>query len=126
MVNGYAFKSTKYSESGYSIIRIKKKKKGSIDDSDKVYYSEQHKDEFSDSILKEGDILISLTGNVGRAGVIYNKHLPAALNQRVQGLRIKNASELNHQYLFSLLNLDSFEELCIKNASGPQEQGAFC
>ena len=118
MVNGYAFKSTKYSESGYSIIRIANVQKGSIDDSDKVYYSEQHKDEFSDSILKEGDILISLTGNVGRAGVIYNKHLPAALNQRVQGLRIKNASELNHQYLFSLLNLDCFEELCIKNASG--------
>ena len=118
MVNGYAFKSTLYSDSGYSIIRIANVQKGNIDDSDKVYYSEQYKDEFNDSILKEGDILISLTGNVGRAGVVYNKHLPAALNQRVQGLRIKDASELNHQYLFSLLNLDSFEELCIQNASG--------
>ena len=118
MVNGYAFKSNKYSDAGYSIIRIANVQKGTIDDSDKVYYPEQYRGEYSDSILKEGDILVSLTGNVGRVGVIYNKHLPAALNQRVQGLRIKNTSLLNPQYLFSLLNLDDFENLCIKNASG--------
>ncbi len=118
MVNGYAFKSNKYSDAGYSIIRIANVQKGTIDDSDKVYYPESYRSEYSDSILKEGDILVSLTGNVGRVGVIYNKHLPAALNQRVQGLRIKNTSLLNPQYLFSLLNLDDFENLCIKNASG--------
>ena len=118
LVNGYAFKSTKYSDSGYSIIRIANVQKGIIDDSDKVYYPEVYKDEFLESILNEGDILVSLTGNVGRVGVIEQKHLPAALNQRVQGLRIKDESILNHQYLFSLLNLDDFENLCIKNATG--------
>ena len=118
MVNGYTFKSTKYSNQGYSIIRIANVQKGIIEDEDKVYYPEEHKSEFAESILKEGDILMSLTGNVGRVGVIYEQHLPAALNQRVQGLRIKDSSQINHQYLFSLLNLDDFETLCIKNASG--------
>ena len=118
MVNGYTFKSTKYSNQGYSIIRIANVQKGIIEDEDKVYYPEEYKSEFAESILKEGDILMSLTGNVGRVGVIYEQHLPAALNQRVQGLRIKDSSQINHQYLFSLLNLDDFETLCIKNASG--------
>ena len=118
MVNGYAFKSNKYSDAGYSIIRIANVQKGTIDDSDKVYYPELYRSEYSDSILNDGDIVVSLTGNVGRVGVICNKHLPAALNQRVQGLRIKDTSLVNPQYLFSLLNLDDFENLCIKNASG--------
>ena len=82
------------------------------------YNPKQFEYEFRDSVLNEGDILISLTGNVGRVGIIHNEHLPAALNQRVQGLRIKDTSELNPQFLFSLLNLDDFENLCIKNASG--------
>ena len=118
MINGYTFKSTKYSDQGYSIIRIANVQKGTIEDDDKVYYPEGCKDEFTESILKEGDILMSLTGNVGRVGVIYTRHLPAALNQRVQGLRIKDYSQINHRFLFSLLNLDDFENLCIKNASG--------
>ena len=118
MINGYAFRSNHYSDDGYSIIRIANVQKGSIDDSEKVYYPELLKDEFRDSILAEGDILVSLTGNVGRVGVIYKEHLPAALNQRVQGLRIKDSFQLNHQYLYSLLNLDEFENLCVKNASG--------
>ena len=36
-----------------------------------------------DFMLTEGDILMSLTGNVGRVGILTNELLPAALNQRV-------------------------------------------
>ncbi len=118
MVNGFAFKSSQYSNTGYSVIRIANVQKGYIDDSDRVYYPTDLEAVFSESILKEGDILISLTGNVGRVGLISEKHLPAALNQRVQGLRINDETLIDRDFLFNILNLDEFESLCIENSSG--------
>ena len=118
LINGYAFKSSKYSNSGYSVIRIANVQKGYIDDSDRVCYPFELKSEFEDSILREGDILISLTGNVGRVGVVTKKLLPAALNQRVQGLRIKDEHVIDRGFLFNILNLDDFESLCVENSSG--------
>ena len=118
MVNGFAFKSSQYSNTGYSVIRIANVQKGYIDDSDRVYYPTDLEAVFSESILKEGDILISLTGNVGRVSLISEKHLPAALNQRVQGLRINDETLIDRDFLFNILNLDEFESLCIENSSG--------
>lgn len=118
LVNGYAFKSSLYSDEGYSVIRIANVQKGYIDNSDRAYYPVSLEKEFRDSILEKGDILISLTGNVGRVGVITDEHLPAALNQRVQGLRLRKGVPMNNDFLFCVLNLDEFESLCIENASG--------
>jgi len=118
LVNGYAFKSALYSNEGFSIIRIANVQKGYIDNSDRAYYPVSFEKEFKDSILQKGDILISLTGNVGRVGVITDKHLPAALNQRVQGLRLRKGIPMSNDFLFCVLNLDEFESLCIENASG--------
>ena len=118
MVNGYAFKSALYSNEGFSVIRIANVQKGYIDNSDRAYYPVPFEKEFKDSILQKGDILISLTGNVGRVGVITDKHLPAALNQRVQGLRLRKGIPMSNDFLFCVLNLDEFESLCIENASG--------
>ena len=50
--------------------------------------------------LECGDILISLTGNVGRVAIITTEFLPAALNQRVACLRIKNEILLDKSFLF--------------------------
>ncbi len=118
LVNGYAFKSALYSNEGFSVIRIANVQKGYIDNSDRAYYPVSFEKEFKDSILQKGDILISLTGNVGRVGVITDKHLPAALNQRVQGLRLRKGIPMSNDFLFCVLNLDEFESLCIENASG--------
>ena len=118
LVNGYAFKSALYSNEGFSVIRIANVQKGYIDNSDRAYYPVHFEKEFKDSILQKGDILISLTGNVGRVGVITDKHLPAALNQRVQGLRLRKGIPMSNDFLFCVLNLDEFESLCIENASG--------
>ena len=118
LVNGYAFKSALYSNEGFSVIRIANVQKGYIDNSDRAYYPVPFEKEFKDSILQKGDILISLTGNVGRVGVITDKHLPAALNQRVQGLRLRKGIPMSNDFLFCVLNLDEFESLCIENASG--------
>lgn len=115
-INGYAFDSNKYVQNGIQVIRITNVQKGYISDTDKKFYKEEK--ELERYKLIEGDLLISLTGNVGRVGVIKSENLPAYLNQRVSCVRIKNNNLLNKRFLFNFLNSDSFEKTCIKNSKG--------
>ena len=68
--------------------------------------------------LEEGDMLMSLTGNVGRVAKLSKEFLPAALNQRVACLRIKDGVTLDKAFLFNLLNSDYFEQQCIAASKG--------
>ena len=81
------------------------------------FYPENTKEPISKYALKENDLLLSLTGNVGRVGVLQKEFLPATLNQRVACLRPKKEKILA-KYLFYLLNRNTFEKDCIKSASG--------
>jgi len=117
ILNGYAFKSSKYSNKGYRIIRITNVQKGIIVDESPKYYSDKDMVGLERYKLFENDILLSLTGNVGRVGIMNNSLLPAALNQRVACLRLKN-DDVCYEYLFYYLNSDEFENLCIENANG--------
>ena len=117
ILNGYPFKSSLYSNSGIRVIRITNVQKGYVIDSNPKYYPESKINEISNFILKNEDILISLTGNVGRVAILQKEFLPAALNQRVACLRIKDMI-VNKKFLFFYLNNDLFEKLCIKNSTG--------
>ncbi|MCR4743500.1 MAG: restriction endonuclease subunit S, partial [Treponema sp.] len=64
------------------------------------------------------DLLISLTGNVGRVAVMSKEFLPAALNQRVTCLRIKKSDKVNYKYLYYYLLQKSFQKECIKASKG--------
>lgn len=67
--------------------------------------------------LREGDLVMSLTGNVGRVGMLQKSMLPAALNQRVACIRTKS-DEISLNYLFHLFNSDVFERAAIRSARG--------
>ena len=116
IINGYAFKSEKYVNSGIRVIRIANVQKGYIEDNDPVFYPKNYLgiDKYK---LKEGDLLISLTGNVGRVAILQKEMLPAVLNQRVACMRIKS-SGLSKRYLFHFLNSDYFENKCIHASKG--------
>lgn len=115
VLNGYAFKSSKYVSSGYRVMRITNVQKGTLVDDDPKYYEQSN--DLDRYELRVGDILISLTGNVGRVGFVEESILPAYLNQRVGCLRIKS-DEVCKEYLFHWLNNDSFEDNCIRNSNG--------
>lgn len=117
VLNGFAFKSDQYVESGIRIIRIANVQKGYIEDSSPTFYP-MDSVEAKKYQLKENDLLMSLTGNVGRVGLLTSNFLPAALNQRVACLRIKDRSILEKVYLFHVLNSDFFEQKCIEFANG--------
>ena len=117
ILNGFAFKSENYVKSGLRIILISNVQKGYLEDKDPKFYPIDSIKSFDDFILKSDDILMSLTGNVGRVAVIKDSFLPAVLNQRVACLRPNN-NVLNSKYLFQILNSDFFEKNCIDNAKG--------
>jgi type I restriction enzyme S subunit len=116
ILNGYAFKSSHYVENGVRIIRIANVQKGYIDFSDKAFYPSDLSF-IKNYMLKEGDILMSLTGNVGRVALLTADLLPAALNQRVACLRLKDES-IYKKFLFHYLNSSSFENRCIRESKG--------
>lgn len=117
ILNGYPFKSALYSASGIRVIRITNVQKGYVIDSNPKYYPESKINEIRNFILNDEDLLISLTGNVGRVAILDKEFLPAALNQRVACLRNKD-NIIDKKYLYFYLNNDIFEKLCVKNSTG--------
>jgi len=102
--NGYAFKSSEYSEEGYFLMRITNVQQGFIQNNNPKFVRIPINSKLEQFILNEGDILISLTGDVGRVGILKEENLPAALNQRVARVTIKSSLKLDKSYLFNLLN----------------------
>lgn len=117
ILNGYAFKSQKYVDSGIRIIRIANVQDGYIEDDKPVFYPLEMECEIQKYMLEAGDLLISLTGNVGRVAFLDNDMLPAALNQRVGCLRLKNTI-FNKSFLFYYFIRQEFQDSCIKNSKG--------
>lgn len=117
LLNGYAFKSKNYVSSGIRIMRIANVKDGYICDEQPCYYPEDTHEEIEKYMLKAGDMLVSLTGNVGRIGIMPANMLPAALNQRVSCIRLKDDS-VNKKYLFYFFQRKSFVQDCIKASKG--------
>ena len=63
ILNGYAFKSKEYVEDGIRIIRITNVQKGIIQDTDPKYYNIDKIETLKNYMLKENDLLISLTAS---------------------------------------------------------------
>ncbi len=116
ILNGFAFKSENYIGSGIRVIRISNVQKGYIEDNTPAFYPLETKG-LEKYMLEEGDLLISLTGNVGRVAILEKEFMPAALNQRVACLRLKT-DKLSKRYLFHILNSDFFEKQCIQYSKG--------
>ena len=101
--NGYAFKSKEYSTDGYFVMRITNVQQGYISAHSPQYIEIETPSKLTKFILEEDDILVSLTGDVGRVGVVRGEHLPAVLNQRVARVQsISNSVE--RDFLFHYLN----------------------
>lgn len=118
LLNGYAFKSAKYVERGIRIIRIANVQDGYIADDKPCYYPFCTDEDISKYMLTENDLLISLTGNVGRVGMLTKDFLPAALNQRVSCIRIKDSNTVNKKYLYYYFRQKLFIQECVEASKG--------
>lgn len=117
ILNGFAFKSERYVDEGIRVVRITNVQKGYIEDEKPQFYPATEIENIKDYVLRENDLLLSLTGNVGRVAMLDKSFLPAALNQRVACLRIKD-SDVMLKYLYYALLSNKFENDCISSAKG--------
>lgn len=119
--NGFAFKSSEYVDSGFFVMRITNVQDGYIELNNPHYIKEANKS-FKNFVLKEGDILMSLTGNVGRIGIVKKEHLPAVLNQRVAKLFVKDELLLDKDYLLNFLRSPKFFNEVVAGGKGMAQQ----
>ena len=95
--NGYPFPSTSYLSSGqYKIITIKNVQGGLIDSAGASYLDALPARMKKECFLQQGDVLLSLTGNVGRVGIVNEDNL--LLNQRVAKILPKEPDLLPFLY----------------------------
>jgi type I restriction enzyme S subunit len=96
--SGFPFNSDDYSDTGkYKIITIKNVQEGYLETSSVDYVSFLPNNISAFCILKEGDILMSLTGNVGRMCFVDQSNL--LLNQRV-GKLLGEKDFVTYAYFF--------------------------
>lgn len=88
LLNGYAFKSASFDDSGkYKIVTIKNVKDGTFDGDNVSCIKTIPERMLLHCKLEQGDILLSLTGNVGRVCMVIGGNF--LLNQRVAKLKSK-------------------------------------
>ncbi len=118
--NGYAFKSSKYVEAGSRVIRITNVQDGFMADNNPKFIKEDNGEEFADFQLHEGDLLMSLTGYVGRVALFPLSMLPAVLNQRVA--RVVPLLEELKPYIFTYFQSGLFRSIASASTRGMAQQ----
>ena len=108
--NGYAFRSSEFVKNGHALIRIKNVQQGEIIPSDDAYVRIPKDGSLDEFVLDAGDILISLTGHLGRVGRMDRSDLPAALNQRVAKVIVKSPETVCAGFLFRVLDSQWFRD----------------
>lgn len=119
VVSGFPFKGSTYQEGGkYKIVTIK-----NVHDGKFVLNFDSFIDELpaklpETCILKSGDILLSLTGNVGRICVVYGQD--HVLNQRVAKLDPINTNK--REYIYLLFRQKRFQQKLEAMSNGAAQQ----
>jgi len=115
--SGFAFKSSEFVESGVPIIRIANVE-STIALDGAPHYAESN--ELIRFLVEDGDILISMTGYVGKIGVFQaTPEIPTAyLNQRVGRVKVRPDGPLQRDYLLQLLQTEHFQREVENAAAG--------
>lgn len=115
--SGYPFKSETYSAFGdYKIITISNVKNGKLDMSEYNKLTTCPIDLQNHHKLKIGDIIVSMTGNVGRVCIVDTEK--CLLNQRVGLLSFDKLYQLDKGFIYNILNSEKFETYLIKKGQG--------
>jgi len=128
--NGFAFKSNEFDAVGTPVIKIKNVKAGHFSSHEFSYISPAYIDKKPAKVARNGDLLISMTGNrhdgspdtwVGKVA-LFKSPEPHLINQRVGALRLKDPSKFDVRYLAYLLASWRFQThfISVATSSGGQ------
>lgn len=104
---GYAFKSDEYKDEGTLLVRIGNVGNGNFEFKDVVYIPKRFQLTHSNFQLWRGDVLMGLTGDLGKICMLQNGDFPYFLNQRVG--KFVPSDKINNQYLFYLVSSSSVQ-----------------
>ena len=101
--HGYQFRENDLTKSGIPIIKIGQiSNNRKLDFTNITFIDENRLSEFRDNLINNDDVLISLTGNIGRVVIVKNLKGYAVQNYRV-GRFIPDETKLNKQFLVFIL-----------------------
>ena len=88
-------------------------------DFNQCYYVSKERYEMDESIqLKEGDIIVTKDGTIGKIGIIDKLNKPATLNSHLFLIRNIRPDILDTGYLFYVLKSDYFQKFALNHTSG--------
>ena len=104
LLHGHQFRNEDFTENGIPVIKISQvSPSGKLDLSSLTYISSDRLEEFKDKIIEEGDVLMSLTGNIGRVVVVRNVQDKFVQNYRVGKFIPKDTNRLDKIYMAIIL-----------------------
>lgn len=116
--NGYAFKAKDWKNSGFPVVKIGSVKPGIVDVDLCSYISKETSFGLDDYILKEGDILIGMTGYPGETGLVPRYHKDIYLNQRVGRFSAPNEHLENYSWIYCVVRDFKFRKYVEINSHG--------
>jgi type I restriction enzyme M protein len=123
---GYAFQSSDYTANGIQLIRMGNVKSMFFDyQNSPSYLPENFKNQYPNFLLKKDDLLISMTGTIGKEDygnvcrIDIDGHF--LLNQRVGKFEI-NKVKLDASFIYYFANSEQFRKSLFGNSSGGVRQ----
>ena len=127
-LNGYAFKSKDTVDiSNVQLLRMGNLYNNKLDlERRSVFYPESFTKDYDKYIINPGDIVMTLTGTVGKRDYGYAIEIPETklkllLNQRILKLHNFKSNIINKKYLLFYLNSKSFLDVLFKTANGTRQ-----
>lgn len=128
ILNGYAFKSKDTVEkSNTQVLRMGNLYQNKLDlDRNPVFYPEHFKNNHKDFLLKDGDLVMSLTGTVDKTDYGYTVKIKCSgrnllLNQRIMKIDVRDEEIMNKDYLRNFLLSPEFLVKLYSTASGTRQ-----
>jgi len=104
LLHGHQFRNKDFTETGIPVIKIGQiSPSGKLDLSGLTYISLDRLEEFQDKIITNGDVLMSLTGNIGRVVVVRNQERICVQNYRVGKFIPKDTKSLDKSFMSVIL-----------------------
>ncbi|CAM1341805.1 restriction endonuclease subunit S [Tenacibaculum amylolyticum] len=106
LIHGYQFREHDFVDEGCPIVKIGQiNMKGKLDLTNCSFFSLNRSQEFTDKEIKNGDILMALTGaTLGKSCLVEGLLYPVYQNYRVGRFEPKNKEGLDKKFLFYLIS----------------------
>ena len=119
VLSGFAFKSSTFqSEGNFAIVTIKNVQDGQFDTVCSSSIDQPPKEMQDHCYLRTGDVLLSLTGNIGRVCMVHGDGF--LLNQRVAKLQAKDV--FTRSFVYCMFRNEGFQSLLTNLSYGVAQQ----